>query len=133
MVGMPYPNVTSPELQEKMAYLDQTLVILPLPSPESLPRPEVGFLTALSCPHSFIGRSLPLPNAQGHHCPYAVWLGPGRQGACPGRGYPGEDAACSVLPGSRHRQPSPWETTWPILEKRGVAAILGPIPGQPPP
>ncbi|XP_045425452.1 putative ATP-dependent RNA helicase DDX11-like protein 8 isoform X4 [Lemur catta] len=25
MVGMPYPNVTSPELQEKMAYLDQTL------------------------------------------------------------------------------------------------------------
>ncbi|XP_069338153.1 putative ATP-dependent DNA helicase DDX11-like protein 8 isoform X1 [Eulemur rufifrons] len=25
MVGMPYPNVRSPELQEKMAYLDQTL------------------------------------------------------------------------------------------------------------
>uniref|UniRef100_A0A8C0WM15 ATP-dependent DNA helicase DDX11 n=1 Tax=Castor canadensis TaxID=51338 RepID=A0A8C0WM15_CASCN len=25
MVGMPYPNVKSPELQEKMAYLDQTL------------------------------------------------------------------------------------------------------------
>uniref|UniRef100_A0A8C8UHM7 ATP-dependent helicase C-terminal domain-containing protein n=1 Tax=Peromyscus maniculatus bairdii TaxID=230844 RepID=A0A8C8UHM7_PERMB len=26
MVGMPYPNLKSPELQEKMAYLDQTLV-----------------------------------------------------------------------------------------------------------
>ncbi|XP_032205038.1 putative ATP-dependent RNA helicase DDX11-like protein 8 isoform X3 [Mustela erminea] len=26
MVGMPYPNIRSPELQEKMAYLDQTLV-----------------------------------------------------------------------------------------------------------
>lgn len=26
MVGMPYPNIKSPELQEKMAYLDQTLV-----------------------------------------------------------------------------------------------------------
>ncbi|XP_065798967.1 ATP-dependent DNA helicase DDX11 isoform X2 [Muntiacus reevesi] len=25
MVGMPYPNIMSPELQEKMAYLDQTL------------------------------------------------------------------------------------------------------------
>ncbi|XP_032246702.1 ATP-dependent DNA helicase DDX11 isoform X2 [Phoca vitulina] len=25
MVGMPYPNIKSPELQEKMAYLDQTL------------------------------------------------------------------------------------------------------------
>uniref|UniRef100_A0A8C6DV27 DEAD/H-box helicase 11 n=1 Tax=Moschus moschiferus TaxID=68415 RepID=A0A8C6DV27_MOSMO len=25
MVGMPYPNITSPELQERMAYLDQTL------------------------------------------------------------------------------------------------------------
>ncbi|XP_045867652.1 ATP-dependent DNA helicase DDX11 isoform X3 [Meles meles] len=25
MVGMPYPNIRSPELQEKMAYLDQTL------------------------------------------------------------------------------------------------------------
>ncbi|XP_069339489.1 putative ATP-dependent DNA helicase DDX11-like protein 8 [Eulemur rufifrons] len=25
MVGMPYPNVRSPELQEKMVYLDQTL------------------------------------------------------------------------------------------------------------
>lgn len=26
MVGMPYPNIKSPELREKMAYLDQTLV-----------------------------------------------------------------------------------------------------------
>lgn len=26
MVGMPYPNIRSPELQEKMAYLDQRLV-----------------------------------------------------------------------------------------------------------
>lgn len=26
MVGLPYPNIKSPELQEKMAYLDQTLV-----------------------------------------------------------------------------------------------------------
>lgn len=25
MVGMPYPNIKSPELQEKMAYLNQTL------------------------------------------------------------------------------------------------------------
>ncbi|XP_040318707.1 ATP-dependent DNA helicase DDX11 isoform X3 [Herpailurus yagouaroundi] len=27
MVGMPYPNIKSPELQEKMAYLDQTLLL----------------------------------------------------------------------------------------------------------
>lgn len=26
MVGLPYPNIKSPELQEKMAYLDHTLV-----------------------------------------------------------------------------------------------------------
>ncbi|XP_041591923.1 ATP-dependent DNA helicase DDX11 isoform X4 [Vulpes lagopus] len=29
MVGMPYPNIKSPELQEKMAYLDQTLPRVP--------------------------------------------------------------------------------------------------------
>ncbi|XP_053423578.1 ATP-dependent DNA helicase DDX11 isoform X3 [Nycticebus coucang] len=29
MVGMPYPNIRSPELQEKMAYLDQTLPRIP--------------------------------------------------------------------------------------------------------
>uniref|UniRef100_A0A667GRG4 DEAD/H-box helicase 11 n=1 Tax=Lynx canadensis TaxID=61383 RepID=A0A667GRG4_LYNCA len=29
MVGMPYPNIKSPELQEKMAYLDQTLPRIP--------------------------------------------------------------------------------------------------------
>ena len=28
MVGMPYPNIKSPELQEKMAYLDKNLVNL---------------------------------------------------------------------------------------------------------
>lgn len=27
MVGMPYPNIKSPELQEKMAYLDKHMVI----------------------------------------------------------------------------------------------------------
>lgn len=26
MVGMPYPNIKSPELQEKMSYLDKHLV-----------------------------------------------------------------------------------------------------------
>lgn len=26
MVGMPYPNIKSPELQEKMAYLDKHMV-----------------------------------------------------------------------------------------------------------
>lgn len=26
MVGMPYPNIKSPELQEKIAYLDKTMV-----------------------------------------------------------------------------------------------------------
>lgn len=26
MVGMPYPNIKSPELQEKMAWLDKTMV-----------------------------------------------------------------------------------------------------------
>lgn len=31
MVGMPYPNIMSPELQEKMAYLDQTLVSTSVP------------------------------------------------------------------------------------------------------
>lgn len=29
MVGMPYPNIKSPELQEKMTYLDRTLVSVP--------------------------------------------------------------------------------------------------------
>ncbi|KAK2491208.1 hypothetical protein MC885_014481 [Smutsia gigantea] len=33
MVGMPYPNITSPELQEKMAYLDQTLPRAPGQAP----------------------------------------------------------------------------------------------------
>lgn len=27
MVGMPYPNIKSPELQEKMTWLDKTMVI----------------------------------------------------------------------------------------------------------
>ncbi|KAK2101372.1 hypothetical protein P7K49_019038 [Saguinus oedipus] len=35
MVGMPLPNIRSPELQEKMAYLDQTLVS----DPSVAPRP----------------------------------------------------------------------------------------------
>ncbi|XP_075408332.1 ATP-dependent DNA helicase DDX11 isoform X1 [Tenrec ecaudatus] len=35
MVGMPYPNIKSPELQEKMAYLDQTL-------PKTLGQPPPG-------------------------------------------------------------------------------------------
>ncbi len=26
MVGLPYPNITSPELKEKMAYLNSTMV-----------------------------------------------------------------------------------------------------------
>lgn len=26
MVGMPYPNIKSPELQEKMTWLDKTMV-----------------------------------------------------------------------------------------------------------
>ncbi|XP_021041364.1 ATP-dependent DNA helicase DDX11 isoform X3 [Mus caroli] len=34
MVGMPYPNIKSPELQEKMAYLNQTL-----PRPQGQPPP----------------------------------------------------------------------------------------------
>ncbi|EPY85308.1 putative ATP-dependent RNA helicase DDX11 [Camelus ferus] len=33
MVGMPYPNIRSPELQEKMAYLDQTLPRAPGQAP----------------------------------------------------------------------------------------------------
>ncbi|XP_047404058.1 ATP-dependent DNA helicase DDX11 isoform X1 [Sciurus carolinensis] len=33
MVGMPYPNIRSPELQEKMAYLDQTLPRTPGQAP----------------------------------------------------------------------------------------------------
>ncbi|XP_073079408.1 ATP-dependent DNA helicase DDX11 isoform X2 [Manis javanica] len=33
MVGMPYPNIKSPELQEKMAYLDQTLPRAPGQAP----------------------------------------------------------------------------------------------------
>ncbi|ELK02595.1 Putative ATP-dependent RNA helicase DDX11-like protein [Pteropus alecto] len=33
MVGMPYPNIGSPELQEKMAYLDQTLPRTPGQAP----------------------------------------------------------------------------------------------------
>ncbi|KAF5919383.1 hypothetical protein HPG69_009864, partial [Diceros bicornis minor] len=33
MVGMPYPNIKSPELQEKMAYLDQTLPRTPGQAP----------------------------------------------------------------------------------------------------
>uniref|UniRef100_A0A8C9D5U9 DEAD/H-box helicase 11 n=1 Tax=Panthera leo TaxID=9689 RepID=A0A8C9D5U9_PANLE len=33
MVGMPYPNIKSPELQEKMAYLDQTLPRIPGQAP----------------------------------------------------------------------------------------------------
>lgn len=28
MVGMPYPNIKSPELQEKMAWLDKNMVIV---------------------------------------------------------------------------------------------------------
>lgn len=36
MVGMPYPNVKSPELQEKMAYLDKHLVSRP-PTSARLP------------------------------------------------------------------------------------------------
>jgi hypothetical protein len=44
MVGMPYPNVKSPELQEKMAYLDQTLV-----STSSVPQDERRGLERKSC------------------------------------------------------------------------------------
>ncbi|KAL4687956.1 hypothetical protein H8957_017917, partial [Semnopithecus entellus] len=66
MVGMPFPNIRSPELQEKMAYLDQTLVSDPSVAEES-PHPEISFLTAFCLP-SFTGRSRPLPDGQPHHC-----------------------------------------------------------------
>lgn len=33
MVGMPYPNIKSPELQEKMSYLDKHLVRDTQPAP----------------------------------------------------------------------------------------------------
>lgn len=36
MVGMPYPNIKSPELQEKMSYLDKHLVRLLTNSPHCI-------------------------------------------------------------------------------------------------
>uniref|UniRef100_A0A8C7C2A4 ATP-dependent helicase C-terminal domain-containing protein n=1 Tax=Neovison vison TaxID=452646 RepID=A0A8C7C2A4_NEOVI len=49
MVGMPYPNIRSPELQEKMAYLDQTLVSISSVPRQGHQAPE-GF-----CQHSASG------------------------------------------------------------------------------
>ena len=39
MVGMPYPNIKSPELQEKMSYLDKHLVRLLTNSPHCICNP----------------------------------------------------------------------------------------------
>uniref|UniRef100_A0A6I8PAR4 Uncharacterized protein n=1 Tax=Ornithorhynchus anatinus TaxID=9258 RepID=A0A6I8PAR4_ORNAN len=76
MVGMPYPNIKSPELQEKMAYLDQTLVSVwrpccsspgePAPSPPRTPlrpRPDPPPHPRVSClPSSTVRRGLALPD-----------------------------------------------------------------------
>lgn len=59
MVGMPYPNIRSAELQEKMAYLDQTLVS----TSGALGHKERGCLTAVTS-------ALPQRDAMHLHAPH---------------------------------------------------------------
>uniref|UniRef100_A0A2K5JZ82 ATP-dependent helicase C-terminal domain-containing protein n=1 Tax=Colobus angolensis palliatus TaxID=336983 RepID=A0A2K5JZ82_COLAP len=96
MAGMPFPNIRSPELQERMAYLAHTLVSVPS---VSLHHPEMAVLTAFCLP-SFTRRSRPLPDRQLHH--YSARHGPGLQGSR----YKGEtqqSVESRVLPGPRHK------------------------------
>uniref|UniRef100_A0A8I5TMC1 ATP-dependent helicase C-terminal domain-containing protein n=1 Tax=Pongo abelii TaxID=9601 RepID=A0A8I5TMC1_PONAB len=108
MAGMPFPNIRSPELQKKTAYLDHTLVSVPS---VSLHHPKIAFLTAFCLP-SFT-RSRPLPDGQLHRClalrpsfPLpagdGVCQGPGLQGSCY-KGETQESVESRALPGPRHR------------------------------
>ncbi|XP_017832921.1 ATP-dependent DNA helicase DDX11 [Callithrix jacchus] len=106
MVGMPLPNIRSPELQEKMAHLDQTLVSDPSVTVEPS-CVKIVFLTTLCLP-SFTGRRQLLPDRQPYHClvlhpSFALPTGDGvchgLQGSC----YKGERVESRALPGPRHR------------------------------
>uniref|UniRef100_A0A8C9PEK8 ATP-dependent DNA helicase DDX11 n=1 Tax=Spermophilus dauricus TaxID=99837 RepID=A0A8C9PEK8_SPEDA len=55
MVGMPYPNIRSPELQEKMAYLDQTL---PRAPGQALPGKALVENLCMKAVNQSIGRAI---------------------------------------------------------------------------
>ncbi|XP_062050801.1 ATP-dependent DNA helicase DDX11 [Lepus europaeus] len=55
MVGMPYPNIKSPELQEKMAYLDQTL---PRAPGQALPGKALVENLCMKAVNQSIGRAI---------------------------------------------------------------------------
>ncbi|KAM9672544.1 LOW QUALITY PROTEIN: ATP-dependent DNA helicase DDX11 [Trichechus inunguis] len=116
MVGMPYPNIKSPELQEKMAYLDQTL------NPGSGP-PGEGF------GGESVHESCQPIYRQGHQAPegFCQHCAPG-PAVCP-PAYPGK--ATRVDPRSRGGQSHLWPClccfaqvssgeVWPFLTDDGA-------------
>ncbi|XP_070309284.1 ATP-dependent DNA helicase DDX11 isoform X3 [Odocoileus virginianus] len=111
MVGMPYPNIMSPELQEKMAYLDQTLSPRPGPPREGAggepvhegcqPVHRQGHQAPEGlCQHSAPGPTVRLPGHPGQ----AAGLDPGPRG---GQSHLWPCLCCSAEVPSRE--------SWPFL------------------